>query len=315
MQHPDSDDLALIALGEDLGEAVADHVDSCASCQSEIEAFSMTVGLAELANFGEDAPRPGEHVWLAIAQELGFSGTTSTMTMVGSDDAATAPPASVDFSGASGSAGSSARASDANGASSSGATNGNGATNGRGADDNPARNGGGPALRSVPGTGGDLPAGGSAKAPGPKRWSRWVAPLAAVVVGVAVGAGAVVIAQNRADSVTIEAIAPLKPVDTGPLASQTGMQFGEAELVAAGAGTQVRVNAPDLPPSSNAYEVWLFGDEGRMVSLGTLADGTGTFTVPQGINPQEYRVVDVSDEAPDGNPAHSGISLVRGAFS
>jgi hypothetical protein len=25
--------------------------------------------------------------------------------------------------------------------------------------------------------------------------------------------------------------------------------------------------------------------------------------------------VDVSDEAPDGNPAHSGISLVRGAFS
>ena len=52
-----------------------------------------------------------------------------------------------------------------------------------------------------------------------------------------------------------------------------------------------------------------------MVSLGTLSDGFGTFTVPQGIDPQEYRVVDVSDEPPDGNPLTPGISLVRGAFS
>jgi hypothetical protein len=52
-----------------------------------------------------------------------------------------------------------------------------------------------------------------------------------------------------------------------------------------------------------------------MVSLGTLDNGNGTFTVPQGINTREYRVVDVSDEPPDGNPAHSGISLIRGAFS
>ena len=299
MQHPDADDLALISLGEDLGEAVADHVDHCASCQSEIEAFSMTVGLAELANYGEDAPRPGEHVWLAIAHELGFTGSTSTLTMVGSDDAATAPPAAVDFS-------------DSPGVQTSQVSSG---TNGNGSDGH-AHNGGGPVLRSVPGVGDNLPPGGSAPpAAAPRRWSRWVAPLAAVVVGVAIGAGAVVIAQNRSDTATIEAVAPLKPVDTGPLAGEAGVQFGEAELVAIPTGTQVRVNAPDLPPTGNAYEVWLFGDEGRMVSLGTLSDGTGTFTVPQGINPQEYRVVDVSDEAPDGNPAHSGISLVRGAFS
>jgi hypothetical protein len=295
VQHPDSDDLALIALGEDLGEAVADHVDSCATCQAEIEAFSMTVGLAELANYGEDAPRPGEHVWLAIAHELGFTGSTSTMTMVGSDDAASAPPAAVDFTDA--------------GAIRSPVNSGNGG------DGKHGHNGGGPALRAVPGTGGDLSTDRPAPAPGPKRWSRWVAPLAAVVVGVAIGAGAVVIAQNRADTVTIEAVAPLTPVDTGPLAGEPGVQFGQAELVTVATGNQVRVDAPDLPPSGNAYEVWLFGDEGRMVSLGTLSDGTGTFTVPQGINPQEYRVVDVSDEAPDGNPAHSGISLVRGAFS
>ena len=279
MQHPDPDDLALIALGEDRGEAIADHVDGCATCQEEIAAFATTVGLAELANYGEDAPPPGEHVWLAIANELGFSGATSTATM--KDASATASPAMSD----SGDAG------------------------------RPELNGGGPALRSVPGSGTGVPTGPAVAAPQPdRRRSRWVAPLAAIVVGVAIGAGAVIIAQNRSNNETIEAIAPLTPVDTGPLAADAGRQLGEAELVAVPAGNQVRVNAADLPATGNSYEVWLFGDEGTMVSLGTLSDGVGTFTVPNGIDPQVYRVVDVSEEPPDGKPAHSGVSLVRGAF-
>jgi anti-sigma-K factor RskA len=136
------------------------------------------------------------------------------------------------------------------------------------------------------------------------------------VIGIAVGAGAVVISQNRSNDVTIEAVAPLTPVIDGPLGTDPQKQLGQAELVAAPTGQEVRVNAADLPPASNSsYEVWLFGDNGKMVSLGTLDNGNGTFTVPQGINTREYRVVDVSDEPPDGNPAHSGISLIRGAFS
>ena len=59
----------------------------------------------------------------------------------------------------------------------------------------------------------------------------------------------------------------------------------------------------------------MFGNDGKMVSLGTLNDGSGTFTVPQGISTQEYRVVDVSDEPPDGVPTHSGVSMIRGQFS
>lgn len=296
MQHPDSDDLALIALGEDLGEAIADHVDSCPVCQEEIAAFSVTVGLAELANYGEDAPRPGEHVWLAISNELGFTGATSTLTAVDSPSRSTGGPGDE----------SSKADATTNGNASS---NRNAKTNGNSAGDNNSR----PVLQSVPGTGSDL-SDSAVPATSTTKRRRWVAPLAAVVAGIAIGAGAVAIAQNRSDNVTVEAVAPLTPVQTGPLSGEAG-QFGEAELVAVPTGTQVRVNAPDLPPTGNAYEVWLFGEEGRMVSLGTLSDGIGTFTVPQGINPQEYRVVDVSDEAPDGNPAHSGISLVRGAFS
>ena len=75
MQHPDPDDLALLALGESLGSAVDAHVADCQACSAEIETLRTTVGLAELSNFGEDAPPPGEHVWQAIAAELGFAET------------------------------------------------------------------------------------------------------------------------------------------------------------------------------------------------------------------------------------------------
>ena len=299
MQHPDSDDLALFALGERLGSEVDAHVAGCEQCTAELEAFRMTVGLAELSNYGEDLARPGEHVWQAIATELGIGdrqpGASGVATAIG---AAASSPTESSSTGADHDAGSPIRLDET-----------------------------GPSLRSVPGTGADLPVAPppstpstppAVAGPGPataRRWSRWVAPLAAAVVGIAVGSGAVIVSQNRSADVTVEAVAPLTPVKGGPLTADQQEQLGKAELVAAASGQQVKVEAPALPASSNDYEVWLFGDDGRMVSLGTLTDGSGTFTVPQGISTREYRVVDVSDEPPDGNPAHSGVSLVRGAFS
>ena len=295
MQHLDPDDLALLALGENLGDAVDAHVATCATCRDEIESFRMTVGLAELSNYGEDAPQPGEHVWAAIATELGLRGTRSgTATLTSrtgeSDDISDVPPPVL---------------SPEPGPASPTAARGSG----------PGLNGAArPDLRSVAGTGTDLPPTGT-PATKPRRWSRWVAPLAAAVIGIGIGAGAVILAQDRSNDVTVEATAPLTPVPAGPLGGETGT-LGKAQLVAAPTGQEVTVNATDLPPANNSsYEVWLFGDDGRMVSLGTLDNGNGTFVVPQGISTREYRTVDVSDEPPDGNPAHSGISLIRGAFS
>ena len=312
MQHLDPDDLALLALGENLGDAVDAHVASCAQCQHEIESFKMTVGLAELSNYGEDAPQPGEHVWAAIAAELGFGSTRSgAATLTARGEASDALPDSAELPPAP-----DVPAQPANRSAPPGVppTSDNASTVSTTSDagmNGTAR----PDLRSVADTGSDLPPATRAAAPASsgRRWSRWAAPLAAAVVGIAIGAGAVVISQNTSEDVTVEAVAALTPVPEGPLDGTS--EFGQAELVAAPTGQEVRVNAADLPPSSNAYEVWLFGDDGRMVSLGTLNGGNGTFTVPQGINTGEYRVVDVSDEAPDGNPAHSGISLIRGEFS
>jgi anti-sigma-K factor RskA len=128
--------------------------------------------------------------------------------------------------------------------------------------------------------------------------------------------GAVVLVQNQQNAVTVDATAALNPVQGGPLPASDG-RLGTAELITTRTGQeQVRVDASRLPPTTSAsYEVWLFGNDGRMVSLGTLADGTGTFTMPMGIDTREYRTVDISDEPPDGNPAHSGISLIRGTFT
>ena len=149
-----------------------------------------------------------------------------------------------------------------------------------------------------------------------RRRSRWLPAAAALVVGAALGAGAIAVTDRSADPdpTQVEATAALDalPEAPVPLPSTTA---GRAELVSVDGSQRVVVDAPQLPAITGAYEVWLFGADGKMVSLGSLHAGRGDFTVPQGIDTAEYRTVDVSDEPADGNPTHSGASVVRGTFS
>ena len=48
------------------------------------------------------------------------------------------------------------------------------------------------------------------------------------------------------------------------------------------------------------------------MSLGLLEGASGRFVVPDGIDLDEFTLVDVSAEPVDGDPAHSGDSIVRG---
>ena len=293
VQHPDPDDLTLLAMGEPIDLAIDAHLAECEQCRAEVESMRRTVELAELSNYGEGTRQPGEHVWNAIADELGFAGGRATngashAPQVGAgtpwpvpsephqipDQRLAQAPATLDD----------------------------------------AAPGPPPTLRAVPGTGTPEP-GRSRAADRARRWPRWAAPVAALLIGAALGAGVLVVAQNRSESVTVEATAPLTPVPDGPVADRTG-QLGQAELVATNQGQQVRVSTTDLPAMpGTSYEVWLFGDDGKMISLGSLDQGKGEFTVPGDISTQEYRTVDISDEPPDGIPTHSGISMVRGSFS
>ena len=49
--------------------------------------------------------------------------------------------------------------------------------------------------------------------------------------------------------------------------------------------------------------------------LGILSGAEGVFDIPDSLDIGEYPVVDVSDEPYDGDPAHSGDSIVRGRLA
>ena len=78
VQHPDPDDLTMLALGEQIDIAVEGHLDRCEQCRAEVDAMRMTVELAELSNYGEATRQPGEHIWDAIVAELGVDAAPRT---------------------------------------------------------------------------------------------------------------------------------------------------------------------------------------------------------------------------------------------
>lgn len=60
-------------------------------------------------------------------------------------------------------------------------------------------------------------------------------------------------------------------------------------------------------------EVWLIRNDGAaLISLGVLESSSATFAIPTGVDLAEYDLVDISFEPVDGDPAHSGDSIVRG---
>lgn len=87
---------------------------------------------------------------------------------------------------------------------------------------------------------------------------------------------------------------------------------GEAELD----GRDLSVDLTGVQPKQGEfYEVWLLEFEGGqlkdLVALGTI-DASGRYKISQSVDLSRYNTVDVSIEPDDDNPAHSGVSVVRG---
>jgi hypothetical protein len=58
--------------------------------------------------------------------------------------------------------------------------------------------------------------------------------------------------------------------------------------------------------------VWLINPSvTELVSLGPLR-ADGDYDVPPGVDAAEFPIVDISDEPVDGDPSHSGDSVLRG---
>ena len=143
----------------------------------------------------------------------------------------------------------------------------------------------------------------------PRSW--WPIAIAAaavgVVAGIAVGVVATGILGTRPGEQTVVASATLEAF---PGWSSSGSALLEQDDAGA-RSIGVELDA-DVPPTE-VREVWLIrSDASGLVSLGLLEGSSGRFAVPDGIDLEEFTLVDVSAEPVDGDPAHSGDSIVRG---
>ena len=133
-------------------------------------------------------------------------------------------------------------------------------------------------------------------------------PLAAVAAAAAVVAGIVgMTVAGGGNDAEIVAQAELAALADG--------FDGSASVSETDDGLELTLDLGDLPPDEGFYELWLIKDleTGQMQSLGPI-DGSGTVVWPDGFDPAEYAVVDISIEPRDGIPTHSGVSVLRGTL-
>lgn len=141
----------------------------------------------------------------------------------------------------------------------------------------------------------------------PRRSWGWVA--AAAAAGVLIGGVGTWAAVDRQPSWDVLATAVLDPLPGWEA-------LGSAQVETDSSGHRVLVvDLDDQQDDQGFREVWLLKpDVSGLVSVGTLEGTSGRFDLPAGLDLDEFSVVDVSLEQFDGDPAHSGDSIVRGAL-
>lgn len=254
MGHIEPDELAVLAIeGQEPDAAVRDHLDACAECLAEYEAYAHTAALGRggVPDQGDDLPSSA--VWGGIHAELGLDRALAADPLAGEAQVRPVPAVAV----------------------------------------RPEPPGPAPSPRG----------GGGTRA----KW--WTFALAAAVVGILAGValGFGIARTGSPPPQTVLARAALEPFPGWE-------SSGEALVEEDADGARSIVVDLDAPvPSGSVREVWLIrSDASGLVSLGLLEGTSGRFVVPSGVDLGEFPIVDVSAEPLDGEPAHSGDSIVRG---
>ena len=146
----------------------------------------------------------------------------------------------------------------------------------------------------------------------------WAATAAAAVVIVGVG---VVAVANRdgGESVLSTAVLLHDPAAFDPLGADS---TATATLLERDGHLEIQLTDASLPSlaSDDDLELWLIepdsaGNPADIAPVAVVeAAGPGTYRVPDGIDPTSHYVVDISIEPRDGDAAHSGRSILRGAL-
>jgi anti-sigma factor RsiW len=140
------------------------------------------------------------------------------------------------------------------------------------------------------------------------------AGLAAILLALGVAGGALIGGDGGSGSPeagTSELV--LSRIDDGPAGAH-------GDVVLADDRSQATVDVSGLDPSGpdRFYELWLLDEDGRMIALGAFevgADGRAEVELPIPVAPSGYRYFDVSLQEDNGDPAHSGVSVLRGPTS
>lgn len=79
---------------------------------------------------------------------------------------------------------------------------------------------------------------------------------------------------------------------------------------------QIEISFDAPVPTDEPVELWLLSADGTdIVSVGLVEAGETSWDWPEGLAPDDYPIVDLSIEPNDGDPTHSGRSILRGVLS
>ncbi|QYF73771.1 anti-sigma factor domain-containing protein [Cryobacterium sp. PAMC25264] len=308
MTHLDRDTLALVALAElELSPQERAHLADCPGCTGELDALRHTVLIGRSAG-SVDLVEPADAVWGRIHAALGLSEGVVGVPRLADPQGAAAAEEFVADSAAVRPEGPVAAETTEVGP--------------RGESDEVPR---APAAPNVPGhTGAGVPGAGPDDVPGGparlpasvadlgRRRRRWL-PLAAAACAVGLVGGIAAGAWWQAT----RSPAPVPVIAEAQLDALPGWTASGSAAVEESADGErdVVVDLTGGDDSAGLREVWLLtADATGLVSVGLLDGSSGRFAIPADIDLSQYPVVDVSAEPDDGNPAHSGDSIVRGTL-
>jgi hypothetical protein len=135
---------------------------------------------------------------------------------------------------------------------------------------------------------------------------------AGLVVGALAGSGVTMLLDDDTHRTQVIVATSLDGLAPDPQAT------GEASVVRTSQGgrlLEIDVSELGSADDDGFYEVWLIDPSvQRMIPVGILTGATGQFVLPEGLDLAEFPVVDVSIEPLDGDPKHSGKSILRGSI-
>lgn len=147
---------------------------------------------------------------------------------------------------------------------------------------------------------------------GVRRFQPLLAAAAVLLVAL-VAVGVTIRAVGNGDDTTPVAIG-MATLTNAELPVQSDATAA-VELVEIDGGYALDIDLSAVPdPGEGVLELWVIDTEvAGMFTLGAI-DGDGLFELPEGVDPAAFPVVDISVEPLDGDPTHSGQSVLRGVL-